>query len=120
MQSGRYFNLNEIEDSPSSNKPTRVRHVKRVDLVGPRNQVAAWKNHRKPEERLRFWTHPEIEVDLAVQAGAKVLRLGVDWERVMPTVSVIWENQLVRYRQVSLILHVDMLRSYNTLQCENG
>jgi hypothetical protein len=50
-------------------------------------QVAAWSNHHQPERRVDFWTNPEAELDLAADAGVKVLRLGVDWGRVIPWVS---------------------------------
>ena len=50
-------------------------------------QVAAWLNTPKAEERIRFWTEPEREIQLAKEAGAKVLRLGIDWERVNPQVT---------------------------------
>ncbi len=49
-----------------------------------RGGVRAWKNQPFPEDRLRFWTEPEIEIDLAAQTGAKIFRMGIDWERLCP------------------------------------
>lgn len=46
--------------------------------------VAAWRSAPVPEERLRFWTAPETEIDLAVELGISVYRLGVDWGRLVP------------------------------------
>lgn len=49
-----------------------------------RGGVRAWKNQFLPEERLRFWTEPETEIDLAARTGVQVFRLGVDWGRLCP------------------------------------
>jgi beta-glucosidase/6-phospho-beta-glucosidase/beta-galactosidase len=48
------------------------------------DQVAAWKNAKDPEQRLKFWTQPEVELDLAADTGIGVFRLGVDWSRLVP------------------------------------
>lgn len=45
--------------------------------------VRAWQNVPIPEERLRFWTQPEIELDLAKETGITVFRLGIDWGRLV-------------------------------------
>ncbi len=47
-------------------------------------QVRAWHNIPIPEERLRFWTDPKVEIELARQAGSTVFRMGVDWGRIVP------------------------------------
>ena len=46
--------------------------------------VAAWKNADNPEERLRFWSEPETELDWAKLSGVKTLRLALDWGRLVP------------------------------------
>ena len=46
--------------------------------------VAAWKNADHPEERLRFWTDPETELNWAQASGVKSLRVGLDWGRLVP------------------------------------
>ena len=38
----------------------------------------------KPCERLRFWSEPEVELDLVAESGAKVFRTGLDWTRLVP------------------------------------
>lgn len=48
-------------------------------------QVVGWQNVAIPEQRLRFWSEPEVEVDLAAATGIGILRLGVDWGRIVPT-----------------------------------
>lgn len=47
------------------------------------NQVAAWFNQGQPEERLRFFSEPETELDLVADSGVKVFRMGVDWGRLI-------------------------------------
>jgi beta-glucosidase/6-phospho-beta-glucosidase/beta-galactosidase len=36
------------------------------------------------EERLRFWSDPDIELNLAKNTGIGVFRMGIDWSRIMP------------------------------------
>ncbi|CAI7860529.1 unnamed protein product [Closterium sp. NIES-53] len=48
-----------------------------------RGPVRAWHNVPKAEQRLRFWTEPEVEVDLAARAGVEAFRMGVDWGRIV-------------------------------------
>lgn len=49
-----------------------------------RGGVRAWKNQPLPEERLRFWSEPEVELDLAAATGVQIFRMGVDWSRLCP------------------------------------
>lgn len=49
-----------------------------------KTQVRAWHNVPLPGERLRFWSAPSVEIELAKEAGASVFRLGVDWGRIVP------------------------------------
>ncbi|MBM3382934.1 MAG: glycoside hydrolase family 1 protein [Betaproteobacteria bacterium] len=46
--------------------------------------VAAWKNVARADERLRFWSDPDVELAWAAASGAKSLRLGLDWGRLVP------------------------------------
>jgi beta-glucosidase/6-phospho-beta-glucosidase/beta-galactosidase len=46
--------------------------------------VRAWLNIPLAAERLRFWSNPEVEINLAKEAGSTVFRLGVDWGRIVP------------------------------------
>ncbi|XP_078169143.1 glycosyl hydrolase superfamily protein isoform X2 [Carex rostrata] len=48
------------------------------------HNVAAWHNVPKPQERLRFWSDPDIELKLVKETGATVFRMGIDWSRIMP------------------------------------
>ncbi|KAJ7533177.1 hypothetical protein O6H91_13G036400 [Diphasiastrum complanatum] len=46
--------------------------------------VRAWLNVHAPENRLKFWTQPEVELLLAKELGVTAFRLGVDWGRIIP------------------------------------
>lgn len=48
-----------------------------------RKPVRAWHNTPFPDERLRFWTEPDVELKLAKEAGVTVFRLGIDWGRII-------------------------------------
>ncbi|CAI9118917.1 OLC1v1020544C1 [Oldenlandia corymbosa var. corymbosa] len=48
------------------------------------HNVAAWHNVPHPEERLRFWSDPDTELNLAKDTGVQVFRMGIDWSRIMP------------------------------------
>lgn len=58
-------------------------------------QVRAWQNVPIPDQRLRFWTEPEIELDLAKEAGITVFRLGIDWGRLVPKEPINGTEQAV-------------------------
>lgn len=49
-----------------------------------KGKVAAFSNQSIPEERLRFWTNPDEEINLAAATGVKVFRMGIDWGRLQP------------------------------------
>lgn len=70
--------------------------------------VYAFYNHFMPERRLDFWSHPEVELDLAKELGVKVFRLGVDWERIFPEKDVVDYTALDRYEEI-----FDMVRERN-------
>lgn len=61
---------------------------------------AAFNNQVSPTEKLQFWTHPEIEIDMAAKTGVTVFRMGIDWGRVMPSEGKIDEAALVRYQEI--------------------
>ncbi|KAI3469249.1 hypothetical protein Pfo_025912 [Paulownia fortunei] len=51
---------------------------------GRHHTVASWHNVPHPEERLRFWSDPDTELNLAKDTGVQVFRMGIDWTRIMP------------------------------------
>ncbi|XP_043708649.1 beta-glucosidase-like SFR2, chloroplastic [Telopea speciosissima] len=48
------------------------------------HNIAAWHNVPHPEDRLKFWSEPDIELNLAKDTGIRVFRMGIDWTRIMP------------------------------------
>ncbi len=52
----------------------------------------AWDTTPKHEERLRFWSQPETEINLAADLGSSVFRMGVDWSRLAPSPSSAFLN----------------------------
>lgn len=67
---------------------------------GQAGKVAGWSTTPHPEERLKFWSQPEIEIELARELGAKSFRLGVDWGRVMPAENTFDEKAIEGYRKI--------------------
>jgi len=64
-------------------------------------KVAAYKNAVQPDIRLKFWTEPEREIDLAAATGVTVFRLGVEWVRLQP--NAYWgvdRAALARYKEI--------------------
>lgn len=51
-------------------------------------------------ERLRFWSSPQTELDLAQELGVQVFRLSFDWHRLMPDAHT-WDAAAARrYREI--------------------
>eukprot|EP00475_Leptophrys_vorax_P013649 TRINITY_DN20018_c0_g1_i1.p1 TRINITY_DN20018_c0_g1~~TRINITY_DN20018_c0_g1_i1.p1 ORF type:complete len:645 (-),score=-1.66 TRINITY_DN20018_c0_g1_i1:133-2034(-) len=88
---------------------------------GPiRGPVRAWQNVPRADERLRFWTAPEVEVDLAAAAGVEAFRMGVDWGRVVlaePQGGKMQVNAsaVARYREVLALVRARGMRVMLTL-----
>lgn len=49
-----------------------------------KGKVRAYQEELKPDQRLEFWTKPEIEIELAKKLGVKIFRLSIDWQRLVP------------------------------------
>ena len=67
---------------------------------GRDGNIKAFLNQGIPEERLRFWTQPEIEIDLAHELGVQVFRLGVDWGRIHTSAGTFDEAAITRYKEI--------------------
>ncbi|CAI5532362.1 unnamed protein product, partial [Closterium sp. Naga37s-1] len=92
-----------------------------------RGPVRAWHNVPKAEQRLRFWTEPEVEVDLAARAGVEAFRMGVDWGRI-----VLREPQggkmeidhaaVARYKEIMALVRARGMRGSHssTTRCPPG
>eukprot|EP00933_Yihiella_yeosuensis_P062362 TRINITY_DN65304_c0_g1_i1.p1 TRINITY_DN65304_c0_g1~~TRINITY_DN65304_c0_g1_i1.p1 ORF type:complete len:740 (-),score=152.13 TRINITY_DN65304_c0_g1_i1:85-2304(-) len=54
-----------------------------------------------PDKRLKFFSEPEIELDLAQGTGSEVFRMGVDWGRLSADgTGVTNHDALKRYREI--------------------
>lgn len=67
---------------------------------GREGNIKAFLNQTLPEERLRFWTQPEIEINLAAELGTQIFRLGVDWGRIQIAPGVFDEKAIGRYKEI--------------------
>ena len=65
-----------------------------------KGKISGWKNVLSPEKRLEFWTRPEIEINLAHALGVESFRMGIDWQRIMPTPNTFDEVAIGRYREI--------------------
>jgi beta-glucosidase/6-phospho-beta-glucosidase/beta-galactosidase len=82
---------------------------------GKAGRTAAFRNQVRPEDRLQFWTHPEIELDLAAKTGIQVYRMGVDWSRVMPRRHEFDPAAIARYREILRMVRARKMRVMLTL-----
>lgn len=82
---------------------------------GRAGKVAGFQQTPQAERRLDFWSHPEVEIDLAARAGVQVLRLGVDWGRVMPAPHRFDEAALARYRTILKMIRARRMKVMLTL-----
>ncbi|MFI5346546.1 MAG: family 1 glycosylhydrolase [Elusimicrobiota bacterium] len=82
---------------------------------GRAGRIAAYGDQTAPEERLRFWSRPEIELDLAARTGVQVYRLGVDWGRVMPRRHEFDPAAIARYREILRMIRARHMRVMLTL-----
>ncbi|KAL9407578.1 hypothetical protein AB3S75_046175 [Citrus x aurantiifolia] len=86
----KYIEVDEGEEVSGENEvPTENEEV--------HHKVTAWHNVPHPEERLRFWSDPDIELKLAKDTGVSVFRLGIDWSRIMPAEPVNGLKETVNF-----------------------
>lgn len=78
-----------IEEEEEENKPAPIDEHS--------HNVAAWHNVPNPQERLKFWSDPDIELKLAKDTGISVFRMGIDWARVMPKEPIGGIKESVNY-----------------------
>ncbi len=56
-------------------------------MFAKQGKTKAFLNQYAPQKRLEFWTKPEVEINLAKDLGVNVFRLGIDWQRLVPSKS---------------------------------
>lgn len=67
---------------------------------GRDGKIKAFLNDVNAEERIRFWSEPDLEIDLASKLGVKIFRLGVSWQRIFPKRGKISFEALNRYKEI--------------------
>ncbi len=93
-----------------SNAPSQVEdQLDDIWMQFARNgKIPAFDNVAVPEERIRFWTNPEVEIKLARELGTEVFRLGVDWQRLMSGPGKFDYQALQRYKEI-----IQMIKANN-------
>jgi beta-glucosidase/6-phospho-beta-glucosidase/beta-galactosidase len=82
---------------------------------GAKGRIAGFRESPSPQDRLRFWSNPEIELDLARETGFTIFRLGADWGRIMPAPHAFDEAALDTYRTIFRKIHDRGMKVYLTL-----
>lgn len=63
-------------------------------------KIKAFQKSLKPQDRLKFWSDPDTEIDLAAQTGIQIYRLSVDWGRIQPHSDQFDQSVLDHYRDI--------------------
>jgi beta-glucosidase/6-phospho-beta-glucosidase/beta-galactosidase len=74
--------------------------------------VRAFYNHAIPEQRLKFWSEPEVELDWLKKSGAKLFRLGVDWGRLT---NKTYSARCFKKRKCQISLDREVLAHYKKI-----
>ncbi|NDF14502.1 glycoside hydrolase family 1 protein [bacterium] len=82
---------------------------------GKKGRIAGFAETPAAQDRLRFWSRPELELDLAKETGFTIFRLGADWGRIMPAPHVFDQNALRGYREIFRKIHARGMKVYLTL-----
>ena len=82
-----------------------------------RGNTKSFLNHTRPDDRLEFWTRPEVEINLASELGVDVFRLGIDWQRLVPSKSKKITNlkAIKRYKEIFKLLRDKNIKIMLTL-----
>jgi beta-glucosidase/6-phospho-beta-glucosidase/beta-galactosidase len=82
---------------------------------GARGRIAGYQEDPTAPQRLRFWSTPEVELDLAQSTGFEIFRLGADWGRIMPAPHRFDPSVLNRYRTIFRMIHARGMKVHLTL-----
>jgi beta-glucosidase/6-phospho-beta-glucosidase/beta-galactosidase len=102
-----------IRRSSSGSRPRRA--IRRTT-----SRTSGWTGDGRAASRLSatkldFWSHPEVELDLAAGTGVQVYRLGVDWGRVEPRPHEFDAKAIARYRRLLGLVKARHMRVMLTL-----
>jgi hypothetical protein len=87
--------LHPLPDDNDENLPIG-KGLKGLTADGEELAVAAFHNVPNPEQRLKFWSEPDTELQLAAGANVSVFRMGIDWGRIVPDEPAEGTAQVVR------------------------
>lgn len=73
-------------------------------------KTKAFLNASRPEEKLQFWSKPEIEIELAKKLGVQVFRMSLDWQRIMPEKNKIDYDALKRYQEICRLVKANGMK----------
>jgi len=82
---------------------------------GRDGNIKAFLNQHAPEERLQFWTKPEVEIELAAELGVQIFRLGVDWGRIHLGPGLFDYTAIQRYREIIQMIRNKKMKVMLTL-----
>lgn len=63
-------------------------------------KIPCYNNVPTPKDKLKFWSEPEVELDIAKDLGVDVFRLSFDWHRLCPREGVWDEKAADRYLEI--------------------
>jgi beta-glucosidase/6-phospho-beta-glucosidase/beta-galactosidase len=63
---------------------------------GERGLIPCYSDVSQASERLKFWSDPDTELDLAQDLGCQVFRLSLNWERLVPRANS-WDNKAAHH-----------------------
>jgi galactolipid galactosyltransferase len=63
---------------------------------GERGLIPCYSDISQASERLKFWSDPDTELDLAQDLGCQVFRLSLNWERLVPRTNS-WDDKAAHH-----------------------
>lgn len=83
--------------------------------LAEQDKVSCFKDVAHAKDRLRFWTNPNIEIELAQELGVDVFRMSFEWSRLVPEKNTWDQESALRYRDILLSLKSKGIKVMATL-----
>ena len=77
--------------------------------------VRAFDNYPNPYERIKFWSEPEREIQLAKELGINIFRLSIEWERIEKTQGEYNLAAIKKYRKIIKLIKKNKMKVMLTL-----
>jgi beta-glucosidase/6-phospho-beta-glucosidase/beta-galactosidase len=79
-------------------------------------KVKAFYNQVKPEDRIKFWSQPEVEIEYSAKLGIQIFRLGIDWGRFYDTeISLKDHPDFLNYKKIIKLIKANNMKVMLTL-----